>query len=79
MKNRIAIKVNNNVLYDNFNYCEKEFNVELYYLEMEKGISKKKGVIYDLSEEDIYNIKSMIEKKYELDVEIMWNSFYSEM
>lgn len=76
---RYAIKVNDNRLYDNFNYCTKDFNIEIYLLNINNGLIEKKGFVYDVNEEDIYNIKEFLQKKYEVDVEIMWNAITSEM
>ena len=76
---RYAIKVNDNILYDGFTYCKKEFNIEIYLLDMDKGISEKKGFIYDVNEKDIYNIGYFLQNKYNVGVEIMWNSITSEM
>lgn len=77
--NRYAIKVNDNILYDDFTYCKKDFNIEIYLLDMDKGISEKKGFVYDVNEEDIYNIGHFLQNKYNVDVEIMWNGITSEM
>ena len=76
---RYAIKVNENILYDGFTYCKKDFNIEIYLLDMDKGISEKKGFIYDVDDEDILNIGNFLKNKYDVDVEIMWNSITSEM
>lgn len=76
---RMAIKCNENVLYDGFHYSKNEFNVELYYMDFEKGTCEKKGFLYELNEDDVISLKKYLSKKYSMNVEIMWNGYTSEM
>lgn len=76
---RIALKINENKLYDDANYCEKDFNVEIYLLNFTKGTTERKGFLYDLMEKDIYNLKKCLENEYPIEVEIMWNAYTSEI
>lgn len=67
---RLIIKVNENKGYDNINLCVKDYNIELYLLNIHNGLIERKGFIYDLDEEEIKNIAQNLKNNYNIDVEI---------